>query len=129
MGGDQSIWRRVLAALSCFLGGVGVVLAAIAAHRVSDPALVTASHFLLFHSCAALSLVALTSSLLSQRTVLLVAASVMLVGVCLFSGDIALRVLWGRGLFPLAAPIGGSAVIVSWLLASIGFVLRLRTAS
>ena len=37
----------------------------------------------------------------------------------LFSGDIAARTLWGVRLFPMAAPIGGSTMIIGWLLLSV----------
>ena len=40
---------------------------------------------------------------------------ILLVGVTLFSGDIAARTLWGHRLFPMAAPIGGSTMIIGWL--------------
>ena len=49
--------------------------------------------------------------------VFLLAALVLLAGVTLFSGDIAARTLWGVRLFPMAAPIGGSTMIIGWLVA------------
>ena len=33
-------------------------------------------------------------------------------------GDIAARTLWGMRLFPMAAPIGGSTMIIGWLVLS-----------
>ena len=42
----------------------------------------------------------------------------LLIGVTLFSGDIATRTLWGTRLFPMAAPIGGSTMILGWLVLS-----------
>jgi uncharacterized membrane protein YgdD (TMEM256/DUF423 family) len=50
--------------------------------------------------------------------VFLLAALVLLIGVTLFSGDIAARTLWGVRLFPMAAPIGGSTMIIGWLVLS-----------
>jgi uncharacterized membrane protein YgdD (TMEM256/DUF423 family) len=45
----------------------------------------------------------------------LLAALILLVGASLFSGDIAARTFWGSRLFPMAAPIGGSTLIIGWL--------------
>jgi uncharacterized membrane protein YgdD (TMEM256/DUF423 family) len=43
----------------------------------------------------------------------------MLVGASLFSADIALRTMEGARLFPMAAPTGGTAMIVGWLLVAV----------
>jgi uncharacterized membrane protein YgdD (TMEM256/DUF423 family) len=48
----------------------------------------------------------------------LVAALILLIGVTLFSGDIAARTFWGNRLFPMAAPIGGTTMIIGWLILS-----------
>jgi uncharacterized membrane protein YgdD (TMEM256/DUF423 family) len=51
----------------------------------------------------------------------------MLLAVSLFSGDVAARVLLGERLFPMAAPLGGSLLILSWLIAGIsGIVAAFR---
>jgi uncharacterized membrane protein YgdD (TMEM256/DUF423 family) len=42
----------------------------------------------------------------------------------LFSGDIAARVLMGGRLFPMAAPIGGSLLILGWLVVGLSAVWR-----
>ena len=57
----------------------------------------------------------------AARAFLLVAL-VLLIGVTLFSGDIAARTLWAVRLFPMAAPIGGSTMIIGWLLLSVAGV-------
>jgi len=49
----------------------------------------------------------------------LLAALVLLIGATLFSGDIAARTLSAVRLFPIAAPIGGSTMIIGWLLLSV----------
>jgi uncharacterized membrane protein YgdD (TMEM256/DUF423 family) len=51
--------------------------------------------------------------------VLLGTASLMLVAVAIFSGDVSSRVLLGDRLFPMAAPLGGSLLIASWLMAAV----------
>ena len=43
------------------------------------------------------------------------AAALMLASVSLFSGDIAVNTLLGFHLFPMAAPVGGSLLILSWI--------------
>lgn len=121
--GTWALWNVAVAGL---FGAVGVVLAAAAAHRVADPSLTTAALFLILHGGAAIALSALAGgSPLPQG--FLVGASLMLLAVALFSGDVAARVLLGDRLFPFAAPIGGSLLILSWLVAAItGIVGALR---
>jgi uncharacterized membrane protein YgdD (TMEM256/DUF423 family) len=108
--------------LACVLGGAGVALAAVAAHRVADPSLTTAAMFLILHGAAAIGLSAVAGGS-PQPTSFLISASVMLVAVTLFSGDVAARVLLGDRLFPMAAPIGGSLLILSWLAAGASGVI------
>jgi uncharacterized membrane protein YgdD (TMEM256/DUF423 family) len=43
----------------------------------------------------------------------------LLVGVSLFSGDIALRTFTGNRLFPMAAPTGGTTMIIGWLIVAV----------
>ena len=107
-----------MAALSALCGAGGVALAAVAAHRVADPSLATAAQFLVMHGAAALGLAALSSSL-TQAGGFLAGASLMIAGVLLFSGDISFRVFFGNSLFPFAAPIGGSALILAWIVAAV----------
>jgi uncharacterized membrane protein YgdD (TMEM256/DUF423 family) len=42
-------------------------------------------------------------------------------GSALFAADLAAHALTGARLFPFAAPIGGSAMILSWLALAIAF--------
>lgn len=122
--GDFERWQAALRALACVCGGAGVALAALAAHRFTESALMTAASFLILHAAAALGLIAGTASARWPR-LLLVAVSLMVAGVALFSGDIASRVTVGGGLFPMAAPIGGSTLIASWALAAVAWTADL----
>lgn len=122
--GADARWRAAVAALASLSGAGGVALAAVAAHRVADPSLATAAQFLVMHGAAAIGLAALSASFARPR-VALVAASLMLAGVFLFSGDISSRVFFGTRLFPLAAPIGGSLLIGSWFVAAFAAVWAL----
>ncbi len=72
------------------------------------------AYFLLMHAAAALAIAALAARAAHPGAFLL-AALILLVGVSLFSGDIAVRTLLGHRLFPMAAPLGGSTMIAGWL--------------
>ncbi|RFC62671.1 DUF423 domain-containing protein [Fulvimarina endophytica] len=107
-----------LQALVRFLAGLvgagGVALAAYASHGTSDPSLaLPAAGILLAHAPALLAL-----SLRSGRgqTVSAIIALLMAAGVALFSGDLASRIWTGSRLFEGAAPLGGMAIIASWLM-------------
>ena len=41
--------------------------------------------------------------------------SALSIATALFAGDLTLRQYAGHGLFPMAAPTGGTLLIVSWL--------------
>lgn len=113
--GSWALWNIGIGAL---LGAAGVALAAVAAHRTADPSLATAALFLILHGVGAIALTAIAGGT-PWPTVLLGAASLMLVAVALFSGDVSSRVLLGDKLFPMAAPLGGSLLIGSWLIAAL----------
>jgi len=116
--GSWGLWN---AGIAGFLGAAGVVLASVAAHRATDPSLATAAMFLIVHGTAVLALSALGGT--APATGFLVAGSLMLAGVALFSGDVTMRVLGGTRLFPMAAPTGGTLLIVAWLIAGASGIL------
>jgi len=95
-------------------GAAGVALAAMGAHGEGYAALTPPAYFLLMHAAAALAIAALAARSAHPGAVLL-AALILLVGVSLFSGDIAVRTLLGHRLFPMAAPLGGTTMILGWL--------------
>jgi uncharacterized membrane protein YgdD (TMEM256/DUF423 family) len=103
-----------LAVYAGLAGAAGVALAAAGAHDNALSALTPAAQFLIMHAAAALAVVAMATRAAHPGGFLL-AALVLLVGVSLFSGDSAARTFWGHRLFPMAAPIGGSAMILGWL--------------
>ncbi len=80
-----------------------------------------AAYFLLMTAAAVVGIVALAVRSDTPR-LFLFAAAVLLIGVTLFSGDIAARSLLGQRLFPMAAPIGGTTMIFGWLVAAAGGV-------
>ncbi|MGE0052782.1 MAG: DUF423 domain-containing protein [Hyphomicrobium sp.] len=95
------------------IGAAGVALAAVAAHKIDSPALVTASSMLIIHAAAVVAIATVAAALPGYGFV--TAGTVMLAAVSLFSGDVALHVTTGSHLFPFAAPTGGSLTILSWL--------------
>ncbi len=108
-----------IAAAAGLAGAAGVALAAVAAHKVTEPALGTAANFLIMHAAAVLAISAWAATSQHASGWWRAAAYVILVGVALFSGDIAASKLIGSGLFPTAAPIGGSLTIAGWILVAV----------
>jgi uncharacterized membrane protein YgdD (TMEM256/DUF423 family) len=110
--------ERILLALGAIAGLLGVAASAAAAHIPSGDGLKTAAQFLLFHAPAVIGLVALAATGVSHRLLPRLAATALLIGLVLFSGDLALRALQGTPLFPMAAPSGGFVLMAGWLLAA-----------
>ena len=102
--------NRPLLAIAGLCGAIGVATAAAASHGGSAD-LAIAANFLLFHAPALIGL-----SLLPRGRWVLASAVVLIVGLALFAGDLATRAYFGHALFPMAAPIGGTGLIVGWLL-------------
>ena len=106
---------RILVILAGIMGADGVILAALSAHRGHDTQLEAASSMLLFHAPAVLAVVALAERGIIHVKGGLAAAFGFVVAASLFAGDLSLRHYAGHGLFPLAAPAGGTLLIASWL--------------
>jgi uncharacterized membrane protein YgdD (TMEM256/DUF423 family) len=103
----------VLAAVAALMGAAGVGLAAAAVHQNGGDLGRTAALFLLIHAAAALG-VAAHLRIASSRAILII-AFVMETGASLFAADLASSAFAGARLFPFAAPIGGSTILLSWL--------------
>ena len=106
---------RILIVLAGVMGADGVLLAAASAHQGHATRLAAASSMLLFHACAVLAAVALAERGVIHVRIGLAAAFGFVIATALFSGDLSLRQYAGHGLFPMAAPTGGTLLIVSWL--------------
>ena len=106
---------RLAAVLAALMGALGVVLAAAAAHQGDAARLGPASNMLLFHAPAIIAAALLTGHGIAQRHLGLTATFGLIVGAALFSGDLAMRHYAGNALFPMAAPTGGTLLILSWL--------------
>jgi len=106
---------RILVILAAVMGADGVILAALSAHQADAARLASASSMLLFHSLAVLAVVALTERGVIHAGIGIAAAFGFVVAAVLFAGDLSLRQFAGHSLFPMAAPSGGTLLIVSWL--------------
>ena len=126
---SQRVWRACLVAAAGSTGAAGVLAAAGAAHVTGGGTLATAADFLILHAVAALALVAIAAAEMNSvaetsvpqssaaRTPVswLAVATLQLIAVAIFSGDLALFSLRGAHLFPMAAPTGGTLLIASWI--------------
>ena len=97
---------RILIILAAVMGADGVMLAA-------------ASSMLLFHSSAVLAVVALAERGVVHVRIGIAAAWGFVIAAALFAGDLSLRQYAGHGLFPFAAPTGGTLLILSWLVLAV----------
>ncbi|HEV7433900.1 MAG TPA: DUF423 domain-containing protein [Pseudorhizobium sp.] len=112
--------RPLILFLSGVFGAAGVALAAAASHGGDTRLLGTASMMCLVHAPA---LVALYAAGRRVRTATL-AALVIGLGTLVFAGDLLARHFLGSGLFPMAAPTGGTTMILGWLIVALGAFLR-----
>lgn len=114
---------RALVALACLAGLLGVALSAAAAHIPGADSLKTAAQFLLFHAPAILGLTGLRLVGLARPALARGAAGLLVLGLILFCGDLSVRTWLQQPLFPMAAPIGGFALMGGWLLGAIGALI------
>jgi uncharacterized membrane protein YgdD (TMEM256/DUF423 family) len=110
---------RILIALAAIMGADGVILAAASAHQSDATRLAAASSMLLFHAAAVLGVVALAERVIIHLRIGIAAAWGFVIAAALFAGDLTLRQYAGQGLFPMAAPTGGTLLIASWLLLAV----------
>jgi uncharacterized membrane protein YgdD (TMEM256/DUF423 family) len=114
---------RILILLAGLMGAAGVALAAEAAHGASGAGLDSAAYLLLFHAVAVLAGTAFLDKGQLWRPALIAALVAWVAGSVLFAADIGSRAFAGQRLFPLAAPAGGTVLIIAWLalaLAAVG---------
>jgi len=106
---------RIAIICAGIMGADGVILAAASAHQPDASRLASASSMLLFHAAAILGAVALVERGTVHLQIGLTATFGFVIGASLFAGDLTLRQYVGHGLFPMAAPTGGTLLIVSWI--------------
>jgi uncharacterized membrane protein YgdD (TMEM256/DUF423 family) len=113
---------RLLVVLAAAMGAAGVALAAASAHQPDATRLASASSMLLFHATAVLAAVALIERSIIHLKIGVTAAFGFVVAAALFAGDLTLRQYAGHSLFSMAAPTGGTLLIVSWLALAVAAV-------
>jgi uncharacterized membrane protein YgdD (TMEM256/DUF423 family) len=110
---------RVLVVLAGAMGAAGVALAAASAHQPDATRLASASSMLLFHASAVLAVVLLVERRIIRMRLGFAAAFGFVIAAALFAGDLTLRQYAGHSLFPMAAPTGGTLLILSWLVLAV----------
>ena len=110
---------RVLVVLAGAMGAAGVALAAASAHQPDATRLASASSMLLFHASAVLAAILLVERRVIQLQLGFAAAFGFVIAAALFAGDLTLRQYAGHSPFPMAAPTGGTLLILSWLMLAV----------
>ena len=118
--------RQIVAALAAVMGAAGVALAAAAEHARGGDLGRTAALFLVLHAAAVLGIAAHAGLATASPRGLIAIALAMEAGAALFTADLAMRAFAGERLFPFAAPIGGSTMILSWLALAVLFAAATR---
>ena len=108
--------NRLLMLIGALYGALGVIMAALAGHAMPGSTLGPGSQFLMIHAAALIALGTALETGLVAATWGRIGAYLLLVGTALFSGDMAARAFLHVALFPMAAPLGGFAMIGGWLL-------------
>jgi uncharacterized membrane protein YgdD (TMEM256/DUF423 family) len=107
----------VLDACAGLFGACGVASAAAAAHLPGGERLNAVALILLAHAAALLAITPRARPGEASARLWLASAVALAVGAALFSSDVALLTLRGARLFPMAAPTGGTILILGWLVA------------
>jgi len=115
----------VLAAVAALMGAAGVALAAAGVHANGGELAERGALFLLLHAAAALGIAAHARVPAASARALVIVGFVMEAGAILFSGELAIHIFTGVGIFAFAAPIGGTTMLVAW----VALAVVLATAS
>ncbi|CDZ50844.1 Putative small membrane protein [Neorhizobium galegae bv. orientalis] len=115
-------FRPLILFVSGLMGAAGVALAAAASHDGDTVFLGSASTMCLAHAPV---LLGLYLGYRYFRTATL-AALVLGLGTIIFAGDLVSRHYLGDRLFPLAAPVGGTGMMLGWLIVAAGAFFRVR---
>jgi uncharacterized membrane protein YgdD (TMEM256/DUF423 family) len=113
-----------LGVLAALMGAGGVMLAAAAAHTGGGEMGQTAAYFLLVHAAALLGIAGCGGAAIGDAALaraLLLAGTGLGLGAIIFAADLATRAFVGTRLFPLAAPTGGTLMILAWLALAVAF--------
>lgn len=108
--------RSTILFLAGVIGACGVALAAAASHGTDAKLLGNAAMICLAHGPTLLAIYAGYTALRTAAA----AGLVLGFGTLLFAADLFIRHVSGSGVFPMAAPVAGMAMIVGWLLVAAG---------
>jgi uncharacterized membrane protein YgdD (TMEM256/DUF423 family) len=111
---------RLALFLAGIIGAFGVGFSALAAHG-GDTRLYGAAALVCLTQAPAL--VALSIGWRMIRTAF-VASLLIAIGCVLFAGDVSVLARFGHGMFPMAAPTGGTMMILGWLAVAVGAFFR-----
>ncbi|MBY0613271.1 MAG: DUF423 domain-containing protein [Beijerinckiaceae bacterium] len=100
--------------IASLMGLSGVALLAAGAHVNAASSVQTAGQFLLFHAPVIMAVTALRKAGLVHDLAASLSLAALILGLVLFSGDLALRGLKGQSLFAYAAPAGGIFTMAGW---------------
>ena len=117
---------QIFVVVAGLYGALGVAFAAIAAHGGAATTLGSAAQMLLFHAPALLALGLYGRGVGHSGLVLQAGGFIILAGCALFAGDLAARHWRGSGLFAMAAPSGGTLMILGWFLILVAGLLMAR---
>jgi uncharacterized membrane protein YgdD (TMEM256/DUF423 family) len=127
---------KILGALNAcagLFGACGVAAAAGAAHLAGGEHLNAVALILLAHAAALLGLTQRARDIASDHAfgarLWLASALVIALGAGLFAADVTLLTLRGARLFPMAAPTGGTMMILGWLAAFFAGITEISRAT
>ncbi len=118
----QTALLRIATVCAGLMGAMGVIFAASAAHQPDATRLASASSMLLFHAPAVIGAALLTGHGILKWPLGSVATFGFVAGAALFASDLAMRQYQGHSLFPMAAPTGGTTLILSWLVLAVSAI-------
>jgi len=122
------IWTLALMLVAGLLGAGGVAAAAAAAHLAAPGGMTAIAQIGMTHAAAVCALAALAARLKRPRWTLF-AAILQAFGAVLFCSELAVRHFFGVSLFSMAAPTGGSLIILGWLCVSVAAVREAVSAA
>ena len=111
----------VLAGVAALMGAAGVALAAAGVHANGGELAERGALFLLLHAAAALAIAAHARSAPASARALVMVGFVMEAGAILFSTELAMHIFTGERIFPFAAPIGGTTMLLAWIALAVVF--------
>lgn len=121
-----SLIDRLFVVLGAVAGLAGVVAAAAAAHVTGTGSLGTAADFLLFHAPVLVAIAIADHVGLGRAGLLRLGGALVVLGLAAFSGDLAMRALTGTPLFAMAAPTGGTLLMIAWVAIGLSAIIPRR---